>query len=75
MKDLLTLKEWFKSNFDGLYCPRKVARWASQGQLHPAAIKSGKTYYVQPATVWVKPKKLNNVQAKISRELEALFNN
>lgn len=73
MQELLTLKEWFKKNFDGLYCPRKVTRWANQGQLHPAAIKYGKTYYVQPATVRVKPKKINNAKAKISRELEALF--
>lgn len=47
----ITLEAWAKARFNPPPGVRTLQRWAREGQLHPAPVKLGRSYYIAPTAV------------------------
>lgn len=50
---LLSLPLWAERRFDPPPAERTLRRWAKAGQIVPAPLKIGKTWYVQPTALHI----------------------
>lgn len=68
----ITLREWWKNNYSGVYNPEKIARWARLGHISPQPEKHGREYRVKHDAIYLTTDKRVNVvdQKKVQSSTE-----